>query len=114
MTTSVVDNGVNVEALLGAREAFADAPEIAQFQWRSTVSWVNGTHSRSEVETFFGFGEEQRHGTRRADHEPEQRHDEEEQGQHDGEELGGQQGRGPGLLLEVRVVPGPEVLLREV
>ena len=61
MTTSVVDNGVNVEALLGAREAFAGAPEIAQFQWRSTVSWVNGTHSRSEVETFFGFGEEQRH-----------------------------------------------------
>ena len=54
-------NGVNVEALLGAREAFADAPEIAQFQWRSTVSWVNGTHSRSDVETFFGFGEEQRH-----------------------------------------------------
>ena len=55
MTTSVVDNGVNVEALLGAREAFADAPEIARFQWRSTVSWVNGTHSRSEVETFFGL-----------------------------------------------------------
>jgi uncharacterized OsmC-like protein len=61
MTTSVVDNGVNVEALLGARDAFAGAPEIAQFQWRSTVSWVNGTHSRSEVETFFGFGEEQQH-----------------------------------------------------
>ena len=36
MTTSVVDNGVNVEALLGAREAFADAPEVARFQWRST------------------------------------------------------------------------------
>jgi uncharacterized OsmC-like protein len=61
MTTSVVDNGVNVEALLGAREAFADAPQIAQFQWRSTVSWVNGTHSRAGVETFSGFGEEQRH-----------------------------------------------------
>src|SRR4029077_7635952 len=30
------------------------------FQWRSTVSWVNGTHSRSDVETFYGFGEEQR------------------------------------------------------
>jgi uncharacterized OsmC-like protein len=61
MTTSVVDNGVNVEALLGARDAFAGAPEIARFQWRSTVSWVTGTHSRSEVETFFGFGEEQQH-----------------------------------------------------
>jgi uncharacterized OsmC-like protein len=63
MTTSVVDNGVNVEALLGARDAFADAPEIARFQWRSSVSWVNGTHSRAGVETFFGFNEEQQHHT---------------------------------------------------
>jgi uncharacterized OsmC-like protein len=61
MTTSVIDNGVNVEALLGARKAFADAPEIARFQSRSTVSWVLGTHSRAEVETFHGFGDEQRH-----------------------------------------------------
>jgi uncharacterized OsmC-like protein len=63
MTTiqSPVDNGVNVEALLGVRDMLPDNPEIAQFQWRSTTSWVNGTHSRSEVETFYGFGEEQRH-----------------------------------------------------
>src|SRR5215468_12752993 len=58
-----VDNGVNVEALLGVREAVADTPEITQFQWRSTVSWVNGTHSRSDVETFYGFGGEQQHHT---------------------------------------------------
>ena len=32
-----VDNGVNVEALLGVRNALGDTPEIAQFQWRSTV-----------------------------------------------------------------------------
>ena len=61
MTTSVVDNGVNVEALLGARAMFTDTPEMARFQWRSTVAWVNGTHSEAEVETFSGFGEEQRH-----------------------------------------------------
>jgi uncharacterized OsmC-like protein len=61
MTTSLVDNGVNVEALLGARSACADTPEIAQFQWRSTVTWINGTHSRSSVQTFYGFGEEQTH-----------------------------------------------------
>ena len=54
-TTEIpVDNGVNVEALLGVRDALADTPQIAQFQWRSTVSWVNGTHSRSDVETFYG------------------------------------------------------------
>src|SRR6516162_3897940 len=62
-TETPVDNGVNVEALLGVRDALADNPEIAQFQWRSTVSWVNGTHSRSDVETFYGFGEEQQHHT---------------------------------------------------
>ena len=64
-TTEIpVDNGVNVEALLGVRDALPGAPEIAQFQWRSTTSWVNGTHSRSDVETFYGFGEEQRHHAR--------------------------------------------------
>src|ERR1043166_6689339 len=62
-TETPVDNGVNVEALLGRRDALADTPEIAQFQWRSTVSWVNGTHSRSDVETFYGFGDEQQHHT---------------------------------------------------
>ena len=63
MTTmhTSVDNGVNVEALLGARDALAETPEIAEFQWRTTVSWVHGTHSRSTVDTFYGFGEEQRH-----------------------------------------------------
>jgi uncharacterized OsmC-like protein len=61
MTTSLVDNGVNVTALLGAREAFADAPEIARFQWRSSVNWINGTHSEAAVQTFSGFGAEQTH-----------------------------------------------------
>jgi len=58
-----VDNGVNVEALLEARKALTDAPEAAQFQWRATCSWVNGTHSKSTVEGFFGLGEEQHHKT---------------------------------------------------
>lgn len=64
MTTSIIDNGVNVEALLGARAMFTDTPEMARFQWRSSVSWVNGTHSESEIETFSGFGEEQQHSKR--------------------------------------------------
>jgi uncharacterized OsmC-like protein len=63
ITTTPVDNGVNVEALLGARDAFADSPEIAQFKWRSSVTWVNGTHSRSDVESFYGFADEQVHHT---------------------------------------------------
>jgi uncharacterized OsmC-like protein len=65
MTTmhTPIDNGVNVEALLGVRDALADTPEIAEFQWRATVSWVRGTHSRSSVDTFYGFSERQHHKT---------------------------------------------------
>jgi len=58
-----VNNGVNVEALLGAREALTKAPEAAKFTWRATVKWVNGTHSRSTVEGFYGLGAEQKHKT---------------------------------------------------
>ena len=57
------DNGVNVEALLGAREALTAAPEAARFNWRATCAWMNGTHSKSTVDQFFGLGEDQRHRT---------------------------------------------------
>jgi uncharacterized OsmC-like protein len=63
MNDKKVDNGVNVEALLGAREALRDAPEGAKFAWRATCKWINGTHSRSTVNGFFGLGEEQKHRT---------------------------------------------------
>lgn len=58
-THTTVDNGVNVEALLGAREALEAAPEAAQFKWRATCEWMNGTHTRSTINGFFGLGEEQ-------------------------------------------------------
>jgi len=57
----IVDNGVNVEALLGAREAMTGAPEAAKFKWAATCEWVAGTHSRTTVEKFFGIGAEQSH-----------------------------------------------------
>ena len=56
-----VDNGVNVEALLGAREALTAAPEAARFIWRAASEWKGGTHTQSSVEKFFGLGEEQKH-----------------------------------------------------
>jgi uncharacterized OsmC-like protein len=62
-TDTPVDNGVNVAALLDAREALTGAPAGAQFTWRATCDWVNGTHSHSSVESFFGLGEEQSHRT---------------------------------------------------
>jgi uncharacterized OsmC-like protein len=61
MYTPIVNNGVNVEALLQAREALSEAPEAAQFKWRASCSWVHGTHCHSEVEQFYGLGENQNH-----------------------------------------------------
>ena len=61
ITDSPVDNGVNVQALLGAREALSASPEAAQFTWRASCTWRNGTHSHSTVTGFTGLGAEQQH-----------------------------------------------------
>ena len=63
VTSTKVDNGVNVEALLGARQALTDTPEAARFKWRASCRWVRGTHSQSTVKGFFGLGSEQSHRT---------------------------------------------------
>jgi uncharacterized OsmC-like protein len=62
-TQTPVNNGVNVEALLGAREALTATPEGARFNWRATCKWIKGTHSRSTIKGFFGLGGEQSHKT---------------------------------------------------
>lgn len=59
--TPAVDNGVNVEALLGARQALTDAPQAAKFQWRATCEWLKGTHSRTTVTDFSGLGQDHLH-----------------------------------------------------
>jgi len=69
MTTAT--NGVNVQALLEAREVLKAAPEAAQFTWRASATWQNGVHSTVKVQSFFGLGEEQSHVEERtfeADH----------------------------------------------
>lgn len=70
-TETPVDNGVNTEALLGAREALSAAPEAAAFTWRVHCNWVHGTHSTSTIEGFAGLGTEHSHKrtfTLEADH----------------------------------------------
>jgi uncharacterized OsmC-like protein len=61
ITDRPVDNGVNVQALLDARDALSAAPEAAQFTWRASCTWRNGTHSQSTVSGFTGLGTEQQH-----------------------------------------------------
>ena len=71
MATKPVDNGVNTEALIGAREALSQAPEAAEFTWRASCTWAGGTYSRTKVEGFSGLGQEHSHRqvfTYEADH----------------------------------------------
>jgi uncharacterized OsmC-like protein len=63
MAMATVNNGVNVQALLEAREALKAAPEAAKFTWRASCRWQNGTHSKATIQSFFGLGQEQRHKT---------------------------------------------------
>ena len=63
MSMTTVNNGVNVGALLAAREALKAAPQAAKFTWRASCKWKNGTHSVSTVEGFHGLGQENKHKT---------------------------------------------------
>jgi len=63
MAEANVNNGVNIDALLAAREALKGAPEAAKFTWRASCTWQSGTHATSTVEGFHGLGDEQKHKT---------------------------------------------------
>jgi uncharacterized OsmC-like protein len=62
-TDKQVQNGVNVEALLGARDALSKAPEAAKFNWKASCKWMNGTHSQTSIQGFYGLGSQQSHKT---------------------------------------------------
>jgi uncharacterized OsmC-like protein len=62
-TEKLVQNGVNVDALLGAREALSKAPEAAKFNWKASCKWMNGTHSQTSIQGFYGLGGQQSHKT---------------------------------------------------
>ncbi|MEV8468126.1 OsmC family protein [Fluviibacterium sp. DFM31] len=57
-TETAVNNGVDTEALIGARVAFAEAPQAAQFTFRSDCSWIEGTYSTNSLNGYFGLGQE--------------------------------------------------------
>jgi len=49
-------NGVDTPTLFATINAVKAQPELAQFQFRATNRWVNGTHSRSRMQAFTGAG----------------------------------------------------------
>jgi uncharacterized OsmC-like protein len=61
VTAKPVDNGINLEAILEARQMLTDAPEAGTVVWRASSTWRNGTHSYSKCEPFNAFGEDHPH-----------------------------------------------------
>jgi hypothetical protein len=43
LSTTPVDNGINLQALLDAREALSASPEAAEFEWRATSGGSGGS-----------------------------------------------------------------------
>jgi uncharacterized OsmC-like protein len=56
-TMKTAANGVNTEALIGARSAFEEMPEAASFTFRSTCDWQEGTYSSNAINGYFGLGQ---------------------------------------------------------
>lgn len=51
-------NGVNVDQLIGTINAIKANPSLARFTFRATNEWVNGGHSRTMIQGFYGAGQE--------------------------------------------------------
>jgi uncharacterized OsmC-like protein len=54
-------NGVDVPTLFATIDAVAGNRELAKFQFRATNTWEGGTHSRTEIKSFYGAGQDHEH-----------------------------------------------------
>jgi uncharacterized OsmC-like protein len=55
--TSIV-NGVDVDRLSGTIDAVTADPALARFQFRAGNHWIDGGHSRTTIQDFYGAGQE--------------------------------------------------------
>ncbi len=51
-------NGVNVDQLVATVNAVQENPDIARFQFRARNEWIDGGHSRTTIQGFYGAGQE--------------------------------------------------------
>ena len=54
-------NGVDTPTLFATLNAVKGARELAKFQFRARNRWLNGTHSQTVIDSFYGAGSEQAH-----------------------------------------------------
>lgn len=57
-TTSQITNGVSVDQLVGTINLIKENPGLAQFRFRAHTDWINGGHSRTRIQGFYGAGSE--------------------------------------------------------
>jgi len=50
-------NGVNVDQLVGTINAIKATPDLARFKFRAKNEWINGGHSRTSIQSFYGAGQ---------------------------------------------------------
>lgn len=53
-----ITNGVNVDQLIGTINLIKENPALAQFRFRAHTDWINGGHSRTQIQGFYGAGSE--------------------------------------------------------
>jgi uncharacterized OsmC-like protein len=61
MTTTAIApirNGIDTAQVYGTLDALKADPELAHFEFRATNRWINGPHSRSTIQSFWGAGRE--------------------------------------------------------
>jgi uncharacterized OsmC-like protein len=58
MHVSSTVNGVDLDRLSGTIEAVTANPGLARFQFRARTHWVDGGHSRTMIQGFYGAGQE--------------------------------------------------------
>ena len=51
-------NGVNVDQLGSTIEAIKENPGLAEFRFRANTEWIEGAHTRTRIQGFYGAGEE--------------------------------------------------------
>ncbi|MGK5114102.1 OsmC family protein [Geodermatophilus sp. CPCC 205506] len=51
-------NGVDVPTLFATLDAVRGTPSLADFRFRASNTWISGTHSRTEIQGFYGAGQE--------------------------------------------------------
>jgi uncharacterized OsmC-like protein len=58
MQVNHVVNGVDLDRLTGTIDAVTAQPALAQFEFRAHNQWVDGGHTRTTIQGFYGVGQE--------------------------------------------------------